>query len=380
MFNAGKQLRCFYLKINLIHKDFKMPLKRIFTLMKQLITIACILLMAACKEQAYNEHGSLVIGHGQMPNISTGPSNALYVVYGTGDSIMISSSADGGNSFGAPAAAVVLSDLAASHSRGPQLTATAKGLCMIACNNAGDIFSWHTDSTGKWSGATKVNDVDTVAKEGFTALSADGNNVFAVWLDLRDKHNKIYGAKSADGGKSWSANELIYASPDTTVYECCKPSVAVKGNHVYVMFRNWLDGKRDMYLIQSADGGKHFGQATKLGAGSWKLDGCPVDGAVAVRDDGKVETVWRRGREIFSCRPGEAEQMIGEGRSCTMATTHGKNIYAWVEQGEVVCLLPNGKKEVLGKGKLPLVKAVDHQKAICIWEHEKQIHSKVLSL
>ena len=71
-----------------------------------------------------------------------------------------------------------------------------------------------------------MNDPDTTAKEGLMALSADKENVFAVWLDLRgNKRNKIYGAKSIDGGKTWSKNIMIYTSPDTTVCECCKPSV-----------------------------------------------------------------------------------------------------------------------------------------------------------
>ncbi len=110
-------------------------------------------------------------------------------------------------------------------------------------------------------------------------LSADGQNAFAVWLDLRDKHNKIFGAKSTDGGKTWGKNIMIYASPDTTVCECCKPSVVMKGNNIYVMFRNWLNGNRDLHIIQSTDIGLNFGQAQKLGAGSWTLNGCPMDGA-----------------------------------------------------------------------------------------------------
>jgi hypothetical protein len=37
------------------------------------------------------------------------------------------------------------------------------------------------------------------------SLVADGENAFAVWLDLRgNKRNKIYRAKSNDGGKTWS--------------------------------------------------------------------------------------------------------------------------------------------------------------------------------
>jgi hypothetical protein len=120
----------------------------------------------------------------------------------------------------------------------------------------------------------KVNDIDTVDKENPMALSAGGINAFAVWLDLRDKQNKIFGARSTDGGKTRLKNVLVYASPDTTVCECCKPSALVKGNQIFVMFLNWLDGNRDMYLFQSSDGGKTFKQAQKLGRSSWALKGC----------------------------------------------------------------------------------------------------------
>src|SRR6476620_9685371 len=105
---------------------------------------------------------------------------------------------------------------------------------------------------------------------------------------------------------------MIYASPDTTVCECCKPSVAVKGNNVFVMFRNWLNGNRDLYLIQSSDGGIKFGEAKKLGIGSWALNGCPIDGGNVVIDkDGNPLTVWNRKGIIYACRPGQEEIKLG---------------------------------------------------------------------
>ena len=86
---------------------------------------------------------------------------------------------------------------------------------------------------------------------------------------------------------------MIYSSPDTTVCECCKPSVAMKGNKVYVMFRNWLNGNRDLHIIQSNDGGINFGKAQKLGEGSWKLKGCPMDGGgVIINTDNSILTVF----------------------------------------------------------------------------------------
>ena len=184
-----------------------------------------------------------------------------------------------------------------------------------------------------------------------------------------------------DGGKTWTKNRLVYESPDGTVCECCKPSVAIKGNNVYVMFRNWLNGNRDLYLIKSSDAGKTFGQAQKLGNESWKLNGCPMDGGgLVINKNGNSETVWRREEKIYSSTPGLPEQEIGEGRNCSIETINNKNIYAWTEKGNVIVMKSGGKKIMLGKGSLPLLKALNNEQLICIWESEKQIHASVLEL
>src|SRR4051812_16369185 len=257
--------------------------------MKPLIFIAITsLLLICCKDSSENINDHL-IGKGQMPNIVTDKSGIIHVVYGSGDNIMYASSSDGGKQFSEPVAISALPELAASHMRGPQIAAASSRLIVTACTEAGDIFSFTKSASGDWEKGSHLNDVDTVAKENLMALSADGQLAFAVWLDLRDKHNRLYGARSTDGGVTWQKNILVYASPDTTVCECCKPSVVVKGNEIYVMFRNWLNGKRDMYIVASSDGGASFGGAQKLGSGSWALNGCPMDGgAIAISRDGSV--------------------------------------------------------------------------------------------
>ena len=342
-----------------------------------LFFLVLIVLLFSCK----TENSSPVIATGNMPNMVADISKNIHLVYGNGDSILYCYSSDQGNSFSHPSLISVLPKLAASHMRGPQVAATSNGVSVAACNELGDIFSFTKDQSGKWSSATRVNDMDTTARENLMALAADGQNAFAVWLDLRDGHNKIFGARSSDGGKSWSKNIMVYTSPDTTVCECCKPSVQVKGNNVYVMFRNWLHGNRDLYLIQSSDGGSTFQQAEKLGAGSWSLNGCPMDGgAIAINKNGQAETVWRREKKIYACEPGKPEKEIGEGRSCTIESVNGKNIYAWVDDGNVIVMKPRGLKVNLGQGQLPMLKAVNNKHVLCVWENENKIHRKILEL
>ena len=147
------------------------------------------------------------------------------------------------------------------------------------------------------------------------------------------------------------------------------------------MFRNWLLGNRDLYLIQSTDAGNTFGQAKKLGNGSWELNGCPMDGGgLAVNKNDEIQTVWRRKGKVYAAMPGMPEKEIGEGRGCTVETVNGKNVYAWTENGEVILIKPQGERKVLGKGMLPVLKALNDEHIICVWENEKEIHASVLEL
>jgi hypothetical protein len=348
---------------------------------KNVLIILAISMFAGCAEKKVHNKSNFIIANGQMPQLAKDKNN-LYLVYGTGDSIMYSYSLDNGNTFSTPVLIKQLPHVYSFAMRGPQIAATDKGVLITACTNEGNIYSFYKENGGNWKQGNRLNDVDTIAKEGLMALSAYGNSAFAVWLDLRgNKRNKIYGAKSVDGGKTWSKNIMIYTSPDSTVCECCKPSVVVWKNKVTVMFRNWINGNRDLYLVQSNNAGSSFGNAEKLGTGSWKLNGCPMDGGnLIVNANGELQTVWRRESKIYFDTPGETEKEIGNGRNCTIETMNNSNVYAWMENGNIVVLKPNGDKKITGEGSQPVLKAIDNNHIICLWESNKQIHASVIEL
>lgn len=321
------------------------------------------------------------IGNGQMPAMVMDAAGVLNVVYGRDDSLWFSSSADKGGTFSPPKLITILPGLNSSHTRGPQIATTANGLVVTAANNQGNIFSY-TKGQQQWTRAARVNDADTIAKEGLMSLSADKQNAFAVWLDLRgNRRNKIYGAASFDGGKTWSKNMPVYISPEKTVCECCKPSVLVSGNKVYVMFRNFLEGNRNLYLITSTDMGKHWSKAEKLGEGNWKLNGCPMDGGgLALTGSNNINTIWRREGKIYTAMPGKPEQLVGEGKGCIIDAGHGKQFFAWTENGEIVVTDGGVTRKVVGKGSQPTIKILDENHLVCLYTKDEQVMATLLKM
>ena len=346
------------------------------------ITFLSILVFATCTQKRSSIHaGITLIANGHMPAITKDDSQVIHLVYGTGDSIMYTFSNSKGDFFSSPQLIDTLEGLVAYATRGPQIAATHKGIAVIAVNKSGNIYSYIKNPGGLWVKTQKVNDADTTDKEGFLGLASDnGNNLFAIWTDLRNNHrNKIFGARSVDGGKTWRKNIRLYASPDGTVCECCKPSVVMKKNYVFVMFRNFLNGNRDLYLTQSTNAGETFGEARKLGKGNWALNGCPMDGGgLALNDKDYVQTVWRRQSKIYSCEPGKEEKVIGKGKGCSIETIHDKTVYAWSDKNDIICLLPDGSSKMIGKGSLPLIKSVSEHEIVCIWENDGRIERYVL--
>ncbi|MEP6615932.1 MAG: hypothetical protein ABJA57_05105 [Ginsengibacter sp.] len=158
---------------------------------KAFIIIFAHYLFSSCSENQVHGFGDSIIAKGQMPDITKDADGNLHLVYGIDDSVMYCISTNEGKSFSLPSLIGVIPHLAASHTRGPQIASTNKGVLVIACNSYGDIFSYNKIGAD-WRKGVKINDMDTTAKENLIALSANGTIAFAVWLDLRDNKKKKY--------------------------------------------------------------------------------------------------------------------------------------------------------------------------------------------
>ncbi len=245
----------------------------------------------------------------------------------------------------------------------------------------GELIAWRsTDGGSTWSKGTSINDVPKAATEGLHGLAADANgHLFAAWLDKRDGGTKLYGSRSDDGGLTWSKNVLIYASPDGTICECCHPSVAIDNGKALVMWRNWLGGSRDMYLAKSNDG-SGFAKPQKLGQGTWKINGCPMDGGGMVSSANGLITAWRREHSIFLDRPGEAEVKIGEGTDVALAAGKLGTYAVWVTPESLEYRGPSDKAaRALGvKGAFPTIAALSDGSAIVAYEDDGKIIVRIV--
>ena len=188
--------------------------------------------------------------------------------------------------------------------------------------------------------------------------------------DLREGKKNNICFSSLNSNSAWAKNKFAYKSPEDHVCECCKPSIAVKGNNVSIMFRNWLKGSRDLYLINSSDAGKTFTGPQKLGNGTWRLNGCPMDGGgITIDSQNAIHTAWQREGQVFYVEPGRSEELVGDGRHVQMEG----NIITW-ERGSDLIIKPfNQPEQKIGEGTALRILELKDKTKLLVWETRDQI-------
>jgi hypothetical protein len=312
-----------------------------------------------------------------QPQVAAAPDGRIHITFGKGEAIYHVASSDSGRTFSKPVQVGELPKLALGMRRGPRITATDKVVVITAISHEeGDLHAWtSSDGGATWTASANVNDRPKSAREGLHAMAGDGKgNVFVTWLDLRNKGTELWSATSGDGGATWSPNAPVYKSPDGHICECCHPSVAIdQRGRIAVMFRNWLAGSRDMYLSMSGDGGKTFGLAQKLGLGTWKLNGCPMDGgALAFDSAGELHTTWRREKTVFATGPSDVERRLADSalQSVTFARKND-SFYLWESDGGLM-LKKNASSpgRFAEKAMFAAGAPLPNGKAILVWQSE----------
>lgn len=316
------------------------------------------------------------------------------VAFGSGSSIYVATSTNGGMSFAKPVKVGGAPVVPLTRHRGPRIVFSGGVMVVTAVAGQtedtgehahglpsdGDLFVWRSlDSGATWSRGVKINDADAAPREGLHTLAADGRgNLFAAWLDKRGNGTTLYGAWSSDSGATWSKNVKIYESADGTICECCHPTAGFnESGGLDLMWRNALEGSRDFYLIRT-DAARHFGTAQKLGVGTWKINACPMDGGGMAHANGKTVTVWRRVNDVFLDEPGKAEVKIGEGKDVAIAASEDAVYAAWI-QGTQLVLWHAGKQEmVASQAAYPNLTSLPGGGVLLAWEENNGISVKRL--
>ncbi|MEO8130162.1 MAG: sialidase family protein [Bryobacteraceae bacterium] len=323
----------------------------------------------------------------RQPQLAAG-NGMVAMTYGAGKSIYFAASKDNGRTF-APAVTVASEGvLALGRHRGPRVTILPQSIVITAVAGKsaaegahahglpadGDLRVWRSTDKGKtWTAAGIITDVPGAAREGLHAIAADRKgNLFAAWLDLRAKGTRLYGSRSLDGGLTWSKNVLVYESPDGTICQCCHPSIAFdRQGRISVMWRNVLQGSRDLYFSTSEDG-QTFAKAQRMGNGTWQLNACPMDGGALAVDDAGLVSVWRRDGEIFLARPGQPETVLGKGKDVALAVGK-KGLYtAWSGPDGIQVRLPgaNASVPLHREGAFVNLLALPNGSVLAAWEHQ----------
>ena len=279
----------------------------------------------------------------QQPQVAIDAEGVIHIAFGAksgkaqGD-IHYARSEDDGKSFSPPINLGTVSGLALGMRRGPRIAVSGDAVCIsVIGHKDGNILLFRSTDKGKtWDQAATVNDELGSAGEGLHAMAASPKGeLTCVWLDHRNKQSEVFASTSTDGGKTWSKNVLAYRSPDGNVCPCCHPSVTYSPDgKIHILWRNALGGSRDMYHAISSDGGKTFAKAQKLGAGTWPLDRCPMDGgSITILANGKPATVWRRDKTVYFFGAGSSQEtMLGPGEQPWLTASSKGPVSVWLRK------------------------------------------------
>jgi len=318
----------------------------------------------------------------RQPQLAAG-NGQVVLTFAAGQSIYFASSRDEGRTFGPPTKVAEVPFLAVGRHRGPRAIILKDAILISAIAGAkpgdGDLITWRSVDHGKtWARAGIVNDEPNATHEGLHAMAADEQgNLLAAWLDLRSQGTKLYGSRSTDGGFTWSKNVLLYASPSGTICQCCDPSIAIGSDgEIAVMWRNVLDGSRDLYVASSRDG-IHFGPPQKLGQGTWKLNACPMDGGGLVWDHGQLVSAWRRENDVFLARPGRPEKRLGAGKDVAIAAGKKGLYVAWSSSAGIEIIGPaDAQPQKLAlEGAFVNLVALEDGSVLAAWESDGAIQT-----
>lgn len=155
-----------------------------------------------------------------------------------------------------------------------------------------------TNGGDSWQPAVRLT--NDPATSWAPSAAAWGSDVHVVWAEARDGNFEIYYKRSTDAGQTWEEDQRLTRDPA----ESNRPSVAVSGLNVHVVWIEARDGNGEIYYKHSTDAGVTWGPDIRLTSdphgSTWPsiaVSGSRVHVAWVDDRDGNEEIYYRRSND-----------------------------------------------------------------------------------
>lgn len=233
-------------------------------------------------------------------SLATSSAGNLYLIYGQDESLFVSRSTDGGQSFSEAVLATADIPVHVLPIEHPAIAVDNAGRVGIAWLDMPPDFNgakiWYAVSED--GGHTfKSGQLVAVESEGEVAMVQvaldDAGNPILAWLN----GSELKFARSSDQGSTFS--EMLSIGDGSC--ECCQPQSIVIEKDIHIAYRSLEQGNdkgdiRDIVMIHSTDGGATFQPVSRISDEHWYLPACPIAGPSLAVHNGSFFVAWMDGR------------------------------------------------------------------------------------
>lgn len=220
----------------------------------------------------------------QAPSIAVGPDGAVYVAWqenksgGLNVNVYLARSDNGGLTFG-PAVRIDDTGITFSWQESPIVAVNIKGVVVVVWKDdrggSPRVYAARSANKGDtFSANFRIDDgVGTNVATGSPSLAVDDVGRFYIaWNDNRDMNSNIYLSRSTDNGITFSGSIRVDDTGPAT-FSQGSPTVAASGDgFVCVVWRDQRSGLFDIYSASSNNGGVSFGSNVLVASASAQTD------------------------------------------------------------------------------------------------------------
>ncbi|MDC3070935.1 glycoside hydrolase [Bacteroidota bacterium] len=252
----------------------------------------------------FNSHITVSSGNDGFgrPRIALDANNDPFIVYRNNMSPKtIRISKWNGNGFASPYDITTIG-IQPSSQDGPEIAAKGDTIYVVftssATTHSSIMMIRSFDGGITFSDTIRVseNDSPQICRMGNVAINEQGQPVISYMKnDLSFSTAEQMVRTSNDFGLTFgTAVNSTLNSPDEPC-DCCKASLLVSGNNIYVLFRNNENNKRNSYVSKSSNYGASFDLVNEIDDYDWILNSCPSSVSRGVFMDDSLLIVKKSG-------------------------------------------------------------------------------------